>query len=368
MPNTFGHIFRVSTFGESHGAGLGALIDGCPSGISLSLERVQEALDRRKPGQSEWTTARKETDRVECLSGLENGVSLGTPILLMIRNENIRAKDYSQLQNIFRPSHADYTTQVKYGIRSQSGGGRSSARETAARVAAAAIAEQVLEHFLPELRIVAYVSSVKTLEAKVVEDPVFLTRNFIDQNLLRCPDSKILSQMENLIRSTKFSGDSVGGCIRCVVFGCPPGLGDPVFDKLHADLAKALLSLPAAKAFEIGSGFESCMKFGSENNDSFISTEKGIATLTNHSGGIQGGISNGEPLRMRVGFKAPSSIFKKQNTVNDKGESLVLEIKEGRHDPCVLPRAVPIVEAMVALVLLDHFLRNKVVKGQKKIC
>lgn len=362
MPNTFGHIFRVSTFGESHGAALGAVIDGCPAGLRMDMERIQSALNRRRPGQSEWSTPRKETDRVECVSGIEDGITLGTPITLLIRNEDKRPKDYSDLQKIFRPSHSDYTTQVKYGIRAKSGGGRLSARETVARVAAAALAEQLLEHYFPELRVVAYVSSVKDLEAQVPEDSSFLTRERVDENAFRCPDRSLLPHIENLVRQTKDSGDSVGGCISCLVFKCPAGLGDPVFDKLHADLAKALLSIPAARAFEVGSGFASCRLLGSENNDPFVLKGEHIGTLSNHSGGIQGGISNGETIRVRVGFKAPSTIFKVQETVNTKGESVRFQLQEGRHDPCVLPRAVPIVEAMVQLVLIDHVLRHKLVR------
>lgn len=361
MPNTFGHIFRVSTFGESHGVALGAVIDGCPAGIRISLERVQHALDRRRPGQNAWTSSRKESDRVECVSGLEDGITLGTPITLLIRNEDKRPKDYSELENIFRPSHSDYTTQMKYGIRPKSGGGRSSARETVARVAAAAIAEQVLEVYLPKLRVVAYVSSVKDLEAYVPEHS--LTRTLVDQNVFRCPDDALLPQIETLITQTRDAGDSVGGCVTCLVFHCPPGLGDPVFDKLHAEFGKALLSLPAVRAFEVGSGFKSCTLLGSENNDPFVNTENGIRTLSNNSGGIQGGISNGETIKLRVGFKAPSSIFKPQQTVDASGQNLKFQLKQGRHDPCVLPRAVPIVEAMVLLVLLDHVLRQKTVKA-----
>jgi len=357
MPNTFGHVFRVTTFGESHGSAVGAVIDGCPAGLSLSLERVQEALNRRKPGQNSWTSSRKESDRVECVSGIEDGISLGTPITLLVRNEDKKPDDYSELQNIFRPSHSDYTTQIKYGIRPKSGGGRSSARETLARVAAAAIAEQVLEILCPELRVVACVSSIKNLEAHISEHS--LTRATVDQNAFRFPDEKLLPQVETLLTQTRDAGDSVGGCISCFVLNCPAGLGDPVFDKLNADFAKAMLSLPAARAFEVGSGFESCKLFGSENNDPFVSTEKGIRTLSNRSGGIQGGISNGETIKLRIGFKAPSSIFKPQQTVDKNGNNVEFQMKQGRHDPCVLARAVPIVEAMTLLVLTDHILRQK---------
>lgn len=364
MPNTFGHIFRVTTFGESHGAALGAVVEGCPPGFQISIERIQKALDRRRPGQSQWTSPRKESDRVECVSGLEEGITLGSPITLLIRNEDKRTGDYKDVQTIFRPSHADYTTQLKYGLRSKSGSGRASARETVARVAAAALAEQILEVLVPDMKVIAYVSSVKDVEAHVWEDASHLTREKVDAHALRCPDSDVLTQMEDVIREARDSGDSVGGCIRCVVFGCAPGLGEPVFDKLHSDLGKALLSIPAARAFEVGSGFDSCRFLGSQNNDAFYNSEKGIRTRTNHSGGIQGGISNGENIRLRVGFKAPSTIFKKQDTVNLDGQNVHFELKDGRHDPCVLPRAVPIVEAMVTLVLADHLLRQKVVLGR----
>lgn len=360
MPNTFGHLFRVTTFGESHGEALGVVIDGCPAGLSISMEKIQKALDRRRPGQSLWTTSRNESDKVICVSGIENAVTLGTPIVLLINNENKKPKDYEDIHKIYRPSHADFTTEKKYGLRPQSGGGRASARETVARVAAAALAEQVLHTYIPDLQVLAYVSSIKNIEADV--DPTLLTREKVDAHALRCPDIVKIPAMEDLILTAKQAGDSVGGCIRCHVFHCPIGLGEPVFDKLHADLAKALMSIPAAKGFEIGSGFASCLKFGSENNDAFVKTERGISTLTNHSGGVQGGISNGESIDLKVGFKAPSTIFKMQQTVNVEGENVDFTLKKGRHDPCVLPRAVPIVEAMVILVLTDHWLRQQVTR------
>ncbi len=361
MPNSFGHIFRVTTFGESHGPALGAVIDGCPAGVQISLDRIQAALDRRRPGQSEWTTQRKESDTVECVSGLQDGFTLGTPITLLIRNHDARPKDYSDIASVFRPSHADFSWHSKYGQLAQSGGGRASARETVARVAAAAIAEQVLEHLCPQLRVVAYVSSIKDLDAQVPEDQM-MTRDRVDSNPFRCPDPILLPRIEALLRDTMASGDSVGGTIRAFVYACPAGLGEPVFDKLHADLAKAMLSLPAVRGFEVGAGFASCRLLGSENNDAFVSDAGNIRTSTNRSGGIQGGISNGETIHFRVAFKAPSTIFKTQQTVSREGVNVNFRPKQGRHDPCVLARAVPIVEAMTLLVLVDHLLRQQVVR------
>lgn len=358
MTNTFGQNFRVTTFGESHGQAVGAVIDGCPGAISISTEEIQSALDRRRPGQSQWTTSRKEKDQVKIVSGCENGVSLGGPICLYVENEDKKPSDYETLKNIYRPSHADYTTQMKYGIRAQSGGGRASARETLGRVAAGSVAEQILRTFHPEIKIVAYVDSVKDLRTE--EDFGIPTRDQIDKHPLRCPDKSLIPKIEKLLQDAKQKGDSVGGTIKCLIAGCPPGLGSPVFDKLHADLAKAMLSIPAAKAFEIGSGFHSCTLMGSENNDAFYLSEKGVHTRTNHSGGIQGGISNGEVISMRVGFKAPSTIFKEQESIDMDGNSKIYKLEKGRHDPCVLARAVPIVEAMATLVLTDHYLRNRI--------
>ena len=361
MPNTFGHVFRVTTFGESHGGGVGVVIDGCPPGHQINLERVQHWLNRRRPGQSYLTSPRAEEDLVECLSGLENNISLGTPICLVVRNKDAKKDHYSDMSNIYRPSHADFTTDAKFGLRAKSGGGRASARETIGRVAGAAIAEQILESLAPELRVVAWVDSVHQIDA-VIANPEKVTRKIVDEHPLRCPDKKNRKLMEELILRAKDHGDSVGGTIRCVVTGTPAGLGDPVFDKLEADLAKSLMSLPATKGFEVGMGFGSTKLYGSEHNDAFTTVKEKsgsrIGTTTNRSGGIQGGISNGEPILVRVAFKPVATIFKEQNTVDSVGRKKKFKPEAGRHDPCVLPRAVPMVEAMVTLVMLDHLLRQ----------
>ena len=353
--NTFGTLFRVSTFGESHGVAIGVVIDGCPAGISIDIPLIQHELDRRRPGQSAIVTQRKESDTVQILSGIFEGQTLGTPIAMLIPNEDQRSKDYQHIAQTYRPSHADYTYQAKYGIRDYRGGGRSSARETAARVAAGAIAKQLLTH--AGIRINAYVSSVGHI---VLHEP-YQNLDFANTEAtpVRCPHLPTAEAMETLIRTIKKEGDTIGGIISCVVQGCPVGLGEPVFDRLHADLAKATLSINACKGFEYGSGFEGTTMRGSAHNDAFYTTPNGqIRTRTNHSGGIQGGISNGMDIYFRAAFKPVATIMTNQETINQASETTDIKGK-GRHDPCVVPRAVPIVEAMTALVLADHWLRQK---------
>jgi chorismate synthase len=365
MPNTFGHVYRITTFGESHGGAVGVVIDGVPPGHPLDLARVQGWLDRRKPGQSKISSPRKEKDQVECLSGMENGLTLGTPLTLIVRNEDQIPAHYSDLAQVFRPSHADYTTWAKYGVRPSSGGGRASARETIGRVAAAAVAEQLLERLAPGFRVVAWVDSVKGQEA-AIPDPAAVTRDQVEEHILRCPDKASRDTLERVITDAQKMGDTVGGTIACAISGVPVGLGDPVFDKLEADLAKAMMSLPASKGFEVGLGFRSTLLYGSEHNDAFTSDDAGrIRTATNRSGGIQGGISNGELVYLRVAFKPVSTIFKEQDTVDAAGNQVRMRPKAGRHDPCVLPRAVPMVEAMAALVVMDHLLRQRVIEGSR---
>ncbi len=366
MPNTFGHLFRATTFGESHGGAVGVVIDGCPAGHKLDLAGVQAALERRRPGQSHLTSPRKEKDLVECLSGLDEGVTLGTPIALIVRNEDAKPAHYQDLKDVFRPSHADYTYFAKYGVRAGSGGGRASARETIGRVAAAAVAEQILATLLPGFASLAYVASVKDVACGDV-DGDGLSRALIDQNPLRCPDDKARAAMEKVIVDAQKAGDTVGGVIAGVIRGLPPGLGEPVFDKLEAELAKAMMSLPASKGFEVGMGFASTRLFGSEHNDAFVSEAGKVRTATNRSGGIQGGISNGEHVLYRVAFKPVATIFKEQDTVDTAGKAVKMAPKMGRHDPCVLPRAAPMVEAMATLVVMDHYLRQRVnVKSQNQ--
>jgi chorismate synthase len=355
MSSTFGTIFRVTTFGESHCKGVGAVVDGCPPAVSLSENDIQAQLDRRRPGQSELTTDRQESDQVTILSGVENGKTLGTPVALFVPNRDQRPGDYSSMRQVPRPSHADYTYQVKYGIRASSGGGRSSARETIGRVAAGAIAEKVLaEKF--GVRIVAWVSSVADIDASGV-DMQAVTRAQVDANSVRCPDEGAAGRMIERIQAVKSAKDSVGGVITCVCRNVPAGLGEPVFDKLEAQLAHAMLSIPATKGFEIGSGFAGTRMRGSAHNDPFEQKGGCLGTRTNFSGGIQGGISNGESIYFRVAFKPPATIGQDQATVDFEGREVVLSAK-GRHDPCVLPRAVPIVEAMAALVLVDSAMRQ----------
>ncbi len=353
MGSSFGRLFSVHTFGESHGGGVGVIVDGCPPRLELDLEAVQTELDRRKPGQSRITTPRKEDDRVEILSGLLNGVTLGTPIAMVVRNKDQRPQDYQEMAVAFRPSHADATYQAKYGIQARSGGGRASARETIGRVAAGAIAKQLLAR-ANGTEVLAWVQRIHTIEARI--DPATVTLDAIESNIVRCPDAASAERMIERIEAIGREGDSCGGLITCVVRRPPVGLGMPVFDKLEADLAKAVMSLPATKGFEIGSGFGGTLLRGSEHNDAFLPTSDGsLHTATNNSGGIQGGISNGEEIVIRVAFKPTATIRKEQQTVDVEGKATTLAAK-GRHDPCVLPRAVPMVEAMVALVLADHLL------------
>lgn len=356
MGNTFGHLFRVTTFGESHGGGVGVVIDGCPPRLEISHEEIQLELDRRRPGQSKITTPRKEADTCEILSGIFEGKTLGTPIAILVRNQNTRPQDYQEMAQTYRPSHADATYDAKYGIRNWQGGGRSSARETIGRVAAGAIAKKILRQFAG-VEIVGYVKRIKDLEGVI--DPNSVTLEQVESNIVRCPDSECAERMIERIEQIGRSGDSIGGVVECVSRNVPKGLGDPVFDKLEADLAKGVMSLPASKGFEIGSGFAGTLLTGSEHNDEFYTDNTGaVRTVTNRSGGIQGGITNGETIILRVAFKPTATIRKEQRTVTSAGVETILAAK-GRHDPCVLPRAVPMVEAMVALVLCDHLLRHQ---------
>ncbi len=362
MSNTFGECFKITTFGESHGPAVGVVIDGCPPRLPLDVAEIQAELNRRRPGQSEFVSPRQEADQVEILSGLFDGHTLGTPIALMVRNADARSGDYANLENVYRPSHADYTTEAKYGIRDPFGGGRASARETLARVAAGAIARKLLD-LVAGIEVVGWVDRVQNISAQV--DPTTVTRSDVEAaSSIRCPDKQAALAMEKLIASVRSQGDSVGGALCCVARNVEPGLGAPVFDKLEADLAKAMLSIPAVKGFEIGSGFAGTYLTGSQHNDEFVPPEAGdgrLSTLTNNSGGVQGGISNGEDILVTVAFKPTASIGLEQRTVNSDLEPVTTTIR-GRHDPCVLPRAVPIVEAMMCLVLADHWLRQQTMK------
>ncbi len=350
--NSFGTVFKLTTFGESHGEALGGIIDGCPAGLTIDFKAIEAEMQRRKPGQSNIVTQRKEPDTVKFLSGIFEGVSTGSPIGFVIENTNQKSKDYSHIKDTYRPSHADYTYDQKYGVRDYRGGGRSSARETACRVAAGAIAKQLLKG----VKITAYVSSVGSLEVqKPYQELDFST---IENNPVRCADPDVAIQMESLIKEIRKQGDTVGGSISCVIQHVPVGLGEPVFDKLHAQLGKAMLSINAVKGFEYGSGFAGTRLKGSEHNDLFNSDG---TTKTNYSGGVQGGISNGADIYFNVAFKPVATIMQKQDTIDSKGNQVEMEGK-GRHDPCVVPRAVPIVEAMAALVLADFYLLNKVSK------
>jgi len=354
--NTFGDLFRVTTFGESHGPGIGVVVDGCPPGIVVSSDLINSDLARRRPGQSALTTARKEDDLAIIQSGVINGQTTGAPIAIWIANHDARPADYKEIATTYRPSHSDFTYETKYGVRAPSGGGRASARETAARVAAGAIARMILQ--VANISVNAFVTQVH--HVRLDKHWSDLDFNLIDRNGVRCPDAATAELMERAILAAKDAGDSVGGMIKCVVQGCPPGLGEPVFDKLHADLGKAVLSINACKGVAFGSGFASAGMFGSEHNDAFALDAAGnVITTTNHSGGIQAGISNGMPITLDIVFKPPSTIRKAQQTLDTDGNATVLEAK-GRHDPCVLPRAVPIVEAMVTLVLVDHLLKHRV--------
>ena len=356
MSSSFGKIFRVTTFGESHGGAVGVILDGCPPRLKIDINLIQKELDRRRPGQSQITTPRNEEDKIEILSGLKGNITLGTPIAMIVRNKDQKPIDYNNLEQVFRPSHADGTYHLKYGIQANSGGGRASARETIGRVASGAIAKQLLKK-LYGTEILSWVKRIHNIDSKINSSDISLEK--IDSNIVRCPDQKIAEKMIERIKELQLQGDSCGGVIECSVRNLPSGLGMPVFDKLEADLAKALMSLPATKGFEIGSGFDGTYLTGSEHNDPFIKSEdiRKLKTLSNNSGGIQGGISNGEIINMKIAFKPTATIKKEQKTVRSDGEEVSLQAK-GRHDPCVLPRAVPMVDSMVALVLADHLLRN----------
>lgn len=354
MGNTFGKLFKITTFGESHGKALGAIVEGCPAGLVLDEEKIRHEMQRRKPGQSKITTQRKEEDEIELLSGVFEGKTTGTPIGIVIPNSDQKSKDYSHISDKFRPSHADFTYFEKYGIRDYRGGGRSSARETAARVAGGAIAKQFLA--TKGIQVQAYVSQVGDLTlSKSYKE---LNLDLAEENIVRCPDPEMAEQMISLIDSVRLDRDTIGGVVSCVISNCPPGLGEPVFDRLHAELGKAMLSINAVKGFEYGSGFEGVKMRGSQHNDALVNEGGKIKTTTNHSGGIQGGISNGEDIYFRVAFKPVATIMQDQESINEAGEPVTVSGK-GRHDPCVVPRAVPIVEAMAALVIADYLLLSK---------
>lgn len=357
MGSSFGKIFRVTTFGESHGGAVGVILDGCPPKLKINIDLIQNELDRRRPGQSKITTPRNEDDKLEILSGLKEGITLGTPIAMLVRNKDQRPGDYSNLEQVFRPSHADGTYHLKYGIQAGSGGGRASARETIGRVAAGSIAKQLLKNLF-NTEILSWVKRIHDIDSQVNKNKLTLSK--IDSNIVRCPDDEVAAKMIKRIKELQQDGDSCGGVIECLVKNVPSGLGMPVFDKLEADLAKALMSLPATKGFEIGSGFLGTYLRGSEHNDSFIESDdiSKLKTISNNSGGIQGGISNGENIEMKIAFKPTATIGKEQKTVNADGKEVLMKAK-GRHDPCVLPRAVPMVDSMVALVLADHLLLHQ---------
>jgi chorismate synthase len=354
MGNSFGKLFRLTTFGESHGKALGAIVEGCPAGLTLDLEKIRLEMQRRKPGQSKITTQRKEEDEIELLSGVFEGKTTGTPIGILIPNADQKSKDYAHIADQFRPSHADYTYFEKYGHRDYRGGGRSSARETAARVAGGAIAKQLL--VTKGISIQAYVSQVGALSLEKSYNKLNL--DLAEENIVRCPDPEMAARMIEHIDAVRLERDTIGGIVSCVIKNCPPGLGEPVFDRLHAALGKAMLSINAVKGFEYGSGFEGVTLRGSQHNDAFVQQDGKVHTLTNHSGGIQGGISNGQDIYFRVAFKPVATIMQDQASINEAGEAVTVSGK-GRHDPCVVPRAVPIVEAMAALVLADFLLLSK---------
>lgn len=360
MGNSFGKLFKITTFGESHGLALGVIIEGCPAGLKIDEEKIRLEMQRRKPGQSKITTQRKEEDEIQILSGVFEGQSTGTPIGIVIPNSDQKSKDYSHISDKFRPSHADYTYFEKYGIRDYRGGGRSSARETAARVAAGAIAKQLLE--TKGVTVQAFVSQVGDLTLEKSYEELDLSK--AEENIVRCPDPETAERMIELIDSVRLERDTIGGVVTCVIKNTPVGIGEPVFDRLHAELGKAMLSINAVKGFEYGSGFEGVRMRGSQHNDSFVKEGEKIHTLTNHSGGIQGGISNGEDIYFRVAFKPVATIMQDQESLNEAGESVIVSGK-GRHDPCVVPRAVPIVEAMAALVIADYILLAKSNKLQQ---
>ena len=356
MGSSFGRIFRVSTFGESHGGAIGVVLDGCPPNLKIDIDLIQKDLNRRRPGQSNITTPRNEEDNLEILSGLKGDITLGTPIAMLVRNKDQKPIDYNNLEKIFRPSHADGTYHLKYGVQANSGGGRASARETIGRVAAGSIAKQILKK-LHDTEILSWVKRIHNIDSVINYDQLTLKK--IDSNIIRCPDKEIALKMIDRVKELQKKGDSCGGGIESLVRNAPSGLGMPVFDKLEADLAKALMSLPATKGFEIGSGFAGTYLTGSEHNDPFIKSKNinKLKTLSNNSGGIQGGISNGELIQIKVAFKPTATISKEQKTVNSDGEEVSIKAT-GRHDPCVLPRAVPMVDAMIALVLVDHLMIN----------
>ncbi len=348
--STFGKIFKIATWGESHGAGVGVVVDGCPAGLPLKEADIQKELDRRKTGQSKVTTTRKEADKVRILSGVFQGKTMGTPIALWIENHDADSSKYELIKDLYRPGHADYTYQMKYGMRDYRGGGRSSARETAGRVAAGAIAKKLLAHY--KIKVIGYTRKIGPFSAKKIDF------NEIERNIIRCPDKAVTDKMIDHIMKIRKKGDSVGGVVEVIAKNVPAGIGEPVFDRLDADLAKAVMSIPAVKGVEIGVGFEAAEMLGSECNDAFVLKGKKISTKTNHAGGILGGISNGENIVLRLVVKPTSSINKTQNTVTQKGKKATINV-EGRHDPCICPRAVPIAEAMVALTLIDHVMRQK---------
>lgn len=363
MANMFGEIFKVATWGESHGAGVGAVVDGCPPRVPLSVEDIQRELDRRRPGQNDLVTPRNEADRAEILSGVQDGLTLGTPIAISVRNADQRSSAYDEMRHAYRPSHADYTYDAKYGIRAWAGGGRASARETIGRVAAGAVARAVVRAMAPDVDVLAWVARIHKVEAAV--DPAQASRAVIESNPVRTADAEAAGRMAKVVREARSRGDSVGGIVLCTVRNCPVGLGDPVFDKLEATLAHAMMSIPACKGFEIGSGFSAANMYGSEHNDAFYMEGTTVRTRTNHSGGIQGGISNGEDIVMRLAFKPTATLMIDQETVTDEGKAATLRGK-GRHDPCVLPRAVPVVEAMAWMTLCDHLLRQAAVRAHDR--
>ncbi len=356
--NTIGQIFRLTTFGESHGEAIGGVIDGCPAGLKIDYDFIQQELTRRKTGQSFFASNRNEKDEITFLSGLFEGNTTGTPLTFIVKNTNANSEDYKSIKDIYRPSHADFTYEKKYGIRDYRGGGRASARETVARVVAGAVAKLILNHY--KIKITAYVSQIGDI--KLNKDYKYLDFDKIENSPVRCPDEEVSEQMLKHLEIIKKDNNSVGGVVSCIISSCPIGLGEPIFDKLQADLAKAMLSIPSVKGFDYGSGFEASTMLGSVNNDVFITDSKErIATKTNYSGGIQGGISNGEDIYFRVAFKPIASIMKDQQTINKNKQNIIIDIK-GRHDICVVPRAVPIVEAMAAIIITDHLLRDKASK------
>ena len=361
MSSTLGQIFKISTWGESHGVGVGVNIDGCPPLLEITQEDIQKELDRRRPGQSDIVTPRKEGDVCEILSGIFEGKTLGSPIGILVRNKDQRPSSYTEMKDKYRPSHADYCYDAKYGIRAWHGGGRASARETIGRVAAAAVAKKVIDSVCPGIEVIAYVKSIKDLQANV--DPNTVQFDDVESNIVRTGDADMVEPMIDLIKKLRAEGNSVGGVVECVIRNCPPGLGAPVFDKLEAELAKAMMSIPATKGFEIGSGFEGTQLTGAEHNDHFYMEGERVRTKTNNSGGVQGGISNGENIIFRVAFKPTATIMTEQPTVTNDHKDTELKGR-GRHDACVLPRAVPIVESMANLVLVDHILRQRAQMGQ----